>query len=734
MINYPTAKANRNLSNFGATGGQNERDLAQRIGDDQVVLCQNYFPKGDGVMEAREGLKLIDAVDGKYSMESNLTSDIIVRAYDDGANSILETYTISTKTTSVKNTFSTRNDVCGIRYGDYFYACDGSSRIGFFHKTGKFIRYQDQGTYGTLTGGTGVNTTISAWTSISSGTFHVVVNGVGYDVSCDFTATPIPVDMDDIGSRIYNAMNSAGISIAVRQPFWQVDHFVFQSNPRGSEGDSEVSFLTSTGGGDDISGMMKCRVENGGTSVDGGDGQGIVGETVTGQESGAIGTIISIWDDSPDGKLLLEHENEVEFITGEIIKGSEDFEATASNTLYSFDSISGSPPASVLQLYNFAGGSALMAGDIYDGEIHKPEQVNWSRFEDVNTTGNFPFSDWTVAETQNTAGVFLNKTGGKLNDMVANGDQMFALYNDATSVFHLNTVNVDGIGLMQDRITDQQGNNFGGYKAISTPKGVFYTNENGVNVFTMASPTDVEVEITNILGEDKIKNLEFDDSDITWDGKTRIYVQCKKDGSHYNNFTLVYDIEKGIWTEITGWNIRRTTRLSTGNVNDLYGVDSVNGNMYKLFDGYTDAGVAIQGRILFREEDSGMPNWLKDLEDFTAQANLSAMSILRYKFNVWDKYNAKTETVKEYMWYGSSQNERMMHFGRLPMRNFLRYQLEISCLYEEAHTINFSIAKILPKKENRLYNVKERVIEPTFELDEGSLLELDDGSILTLTT
>ena len=258
MIKYPTSRASRNLSNFGATGGENTRDLAQRIGNDQVVLCQNYFPKGDGIMEAREGLGLTDAVDGKYSMLSNMNENIIVRAYDNGSNSILETYNKSTKETIIKKTFSSREDVCGVRYGDYFYASDGETSIGFFHKTGVFVNFTDRGTYATLTGGTGVDTTVSHWTVIPDATFKITINGTVYNITRDLTATPVATTMQDIADEIYQGMSIAGAP--VHSVLWKVDHFEIKVLELQT---STISFCSSTGSGTDISEMMKCRSSDG---------------------------------------------------------------------------------------------------------------------------------------------------------------------------------------------------------------------------------------------------------------------------------------------------------------------------------------------------------------------------------------------------------------------------------------------------------------------------------------
>jgi len=407
----------------------------------------------------------------------------LLYAYDDGTNSKLAIYKLSTDTSLVVKTFTSRDDVSGVKVDDLFFACDGTDKIGST-SAGGFLGY--------------------------TGTFSA-------------------------------------------------------------------------------------------------------GETITGATSGATGVVSSIL--SGDNKLVLSTSTGT--FQAENISGDKGGTGTATGAQTYWFELTNSVPAKKMCLYNTYNGSFLMTGN----NTNSNSQIYWAQ-ADTDPT-KIPFQTWTVAIPPDPAGANTNlfRGGGQLNQLVAHKDLVVAFYNDATAAFRLEVINVGNADLKQIQVNTHQEFNFGGFNAISTPYGVFYTNENGIYHATFPSGNKIEAEISNILGEDLMEDIDFTDSDLQWDGKTRIYVFCKKDND-YNDFVLVYDLSLKIWTEITGWNIRRACRIATGNKNEIYGVSSRDGSIYKLLDGFTDDGNVIEGRILFRREDNGDPASLNDINHFWLQGDL----------------------------------------------------------------------------------------------------------------
>ena len=601
-VQLPASDKQRTSINYGATGGENLRDLATRLSSNEAVNIRNYFVLGDGRLISRKGLETLEEVSGASpSMIKPLTSDILVYAYDDGSNSKIATYTISTDTSSVKNTFTSTDDVDGVKYGKYFFASDGTDKIGCFYADGQFLDYDAQG--------------------------------------ANFT----------------------------------------------------------------------------------------IGETVTGGTSLATGIVVADVDAGGDGTLLLESISGT-FQNNETLTGDVTGSATSDGTVYDWYELTNAPAAKKLALYNSYNGTFLFAGDILQDGTRYDYKIMWSQGDTDETT--IPFSQsWAAGSPPDPddGGVVLYRGGGSCNKILSHENKVYAFYDDATTVFHLENINVDTSGLSQTTVVDQQGNNFGGYSAIATPKGVFYTNENGVNVFNLASPTDVEIQITNILGDELIADIDFADSEILWDGETKIFIFCAKNGST-NNYVLVYDFEKGVWTEITGWTIRRAVRLSLGNKNKLFGVSSVNGKLYQLLSSFSDDGLTIDGRILFRQEAGNDPVLYKTMKDFWGQGKLSPSNLIKIDLHKWDRKNTAIEAARTYWWAGGSEalevfgigktpigkgihpadtiiGENFFHVGRSPLTKFLKYQIELTTSYEAEHEIHFLETSILPLRRVKLNNL-----------------------------
>jgi len=107
-----------------------------------------------------------------------------------------------------------------------------------------------------------------------------------------------------------------------------------------------------------------------------------------------------------------------------------------------------------------------------------------------------------------------------------------------------------------------------------------------------------EVELVNWGSIDKADAVYFDNKYI---------LTLPTAGSTTNNQIWVYYPSLNAWTIITGLNIGRLAVVKFSSEDRLYGIDASNGNVYRLFYGTSDNGVAIPYTEEGRGEDFGQP-------------------------------------------------------------------------------------------------------------------------------
>jgi len=77
--------------------------------------------------------------------------------------------------------------------------------------------------------------------------------------------------------------------------------------------------------------------------------------------------------------------------------------------------------------------------------------------------------------------------------------------------------------------------------------------------------------------------------------------------ANYNNQCWAYYPGMKGWVIYDGWNISHFAKMRVGGQERLYGIDSVTGQVYRLFSGTTDSGTAIVFQEDSRSEDFGEP-------------------------------------------------------------------------------------------------------------------------------
>ncbi len=104
------------------------KDMPQLMTPQQALQIVNYLPTSDARLPTRKGLKKIFEVAGGHpiTLLQQFTTDIWIFGY----NTTTAAYTISTNTvTNIKTDWPTNAAQSGVRYGDYFFVCNGSDII-----------------------------------------------------------------------------------------------------------------------------------------------------------------------------------------------------------------------------------------------------------------------------------------------------------------------------------------------------------------------------------------------------------------------------------------------------------------------------------------------------------------------------------------------------------------------------------------------------------------------------
>ncbi len=131
------------------------KDLPQLMNPQQALQIINYVPTSDSRLVKRKGLSKIFTVAGvhKVTLLQQYTDDVWIFGYE----KTTAAYRVSTNTvTNIKTNWPTNFAQSGVRYGDYFFVCNGSDVI---------YRISQTLSYGTQTANFTVGKTLTGSTS-----------------------------------------------------------------------------------------------------------------------------------------------------------------------------------------------------------------------------------------------------------------------------------------------------------------------------------------------------------------------------------------------------------------------------------------------------------------------------------------------------------------------------------------------------------------------------------------
>lgn len=139
------------------------------------------------------------------------------------------------------------------------------------------------------------------------------------------------------------------------------------------------------------------------------------------------------------------------------------------------------------------------------------------------------------------------------------------------------------------------------YLAYDGVRGVFRTQQDKLQSgasYPLSYVLKEEVASINWTQVSKACAIHFDN---------KYFLSIAVDSSSYNNEVWVYYPATQGWMIITGWNISAFAKLKVNGEERLYGIDSNDGSVYRLWFGTSDNGTAINYQEEGRKEDMGQP-------------------------------------------------------------------------------------------------------------------------------
>jgi hypothetical protein len=135
------------------------KDLPQLLKPNQALAIINYNPTSEDKLQVRKGLrKLFSVADGHpITLVAQYTDNLWIFCY----NKTTAVYDVAADhVTNIKTDWPTNDPFSGVRYGDYFFVCNGSDVI---------YRISQVITYGTMTHAFTVGQVVTGTTSLATG-------------------------------------------------------------------------------------------------------------------------------------------------------------------------------------------------------------------------------------------------------------------------------------------------------------------------------------------------------------------------------------------------------------------------------------------------------------------------------------------------------------------------------------------------------------------------------------
>lgn len=272
------------------------------------------------------------------------------------------------------------------------------------------------------------------------------------------------------------------------------------------------------------------------------------------------------------------------------------------------------------------------------------------QYSEVDTGSNPPFNTWTNATTATAGGIVSYRNAGDVRSVVALGENAVVFSDDGFFAFGITTFDSGGTLTKTENVINYTEDYGGARGAISTEKGVFYYNEQGlwnlVSIGQLNQPFSKQYELISYnLGDTYFNDIDFSNGDITYNpAKATVYFSGAE-GSNTNNIVLSYQLEFKAFAKITNWNISRFMNID----NTFYGASDSSTTVYKIFQGDTDDGQIISTRY-YQELKLGDLETRQMLMGCYTQGWLSASSQIKVRFDAYNENGVLVNNKLVYLW------------------------------------------------------------------------------------
>ncbi|MFA6282127.1 MAG: hypothetical protein WCY05_06485 [Candidatus Omnitrophota bacterium] len=121
---------------------------------------------------------------------------------------------------------------------------------------------------------------------------------------------------------------------------------------------------------------------------------------------------------------------------------------------------------------------------------------------------------------------------------------------------------------------------------LDTSSGTYYLEKGGLRVLLSTTKDNL---LSGGLGNNYFDDVTLDKAKLIHDTKHNIIFATYAKNSTTNNETLAYNINTGAITIIEGWNLNGFIKDD----DNVYGISSISGKLFRLLDGFTDDSRAI---------------------------------------------------------------------------------------------------------------------------------------------
>lgn len=156
------------------------------------------------------------------------------------------------------------------------------------------------------------------------------------------------------------------------------------------------------------------------------------------------------------------------------------------------------------------------------------------------------------------------------------------------------------------------GQDLAGPQTLGSTENDIVVLDNLGQLRALGYPDTTTTLVTKRLGDDvenTTSSIDFSDGVVRYFSR-KIFGIGKQNDAAQNNFTLVKDTNPNAFTFWDHWQFNDLVEWK----NDLYGLSSINGNVYKLFDGLSAAGNSIAFSYPTKLFDFGAPLLDKEIE------------------------------------------------------------------------------------------------------------------------